>query len=424
MLKIAIARMTAAAVALIATIGAVAAMFVDTPGARVDEVPVERLLTNLERNAQNLPPPQLWRAIGRIHLIAYVRQTRTLPVYRKYPDTVAEWGVDDCAKVDKDGVSEESLKQWPKAKPGEICAVRDYSLAPRFEIPKGALDAGRRESKHLDGARDAYERAKALEPNNLRTRLALAFVRDRLSRLSEAREELRFALEEGGRRFPSKSRREQETRDWEMHVVLSEALHHLTLIADNDADRQLVARTKALLDANPPMRMVTPILVPLTSNTTFRNLIDHQSNVAFDFSGQGLAEHMGWLTPKAAWLVWDPKQKGKIEGGFQLFGSVTWMMFWDNGYHALGSLDDDGDRRIAGKELEGLALWHDKNANGVSDKGEVRAVTDHDIVALSYAHRRASQNLWISKAGVTFRDGETRPTYDWLLRSRDVLARN
>jgi hypothetical protein len=400
-----------------------AAFFMVGPGSRIDEVPVDRLLENLERNAQKLPPPQLWRAIGRVHLIAYIRQTDTLPVYRKNPETVAEGGIEDCAKVDAQA-DEELRKGWPKAGPGERCEVRDHSLMPSREIPANALGQSRTQSPHLEGARIAYSRAKSLEPSNLRTRLALAFVFDRVLRISEAREELRFLLNEGLRRFPYKTRREHELWGPEAHVVLGEAIYHFSLIAESISDKQLIARAMAALDANPPARMVTPILVPLNANLVFDNLIDRASKVAFDFTGQGPTQRFGWLTKDAAWLVWDPKNKGEIESGFQLFGSVTWLAFWDNGYHALGSLDDDGDGRIAGDELKGLALWQDKNADGKSDAGEVAPVADHRIVALAYGHTRVSHELWASPSGVTFADGETRPTYDWLLRAPDVLARD
>lgn len=421
---IALARVAALA-AVVAGLAAPAAAFVTFgPGARIEEVPVERLVANLHRNAQNLPPAQMWRAIGRVHLIAYVRQTATLPVFRDHPGTLAEGRIDDCAKVDRDGTSEEERKDWPKPKPGERCQARDYSVRPSNEIPSGAFEQSRTQSAHLTAALDAYGRATSLESSNLRTRLALAFVLDRMTRLPEARDELRFVLDQGGKRYPFKTRRELEQQGWETHVVLNEAVHHLSLIAESQADRGLVTVSKARLDANPPIRMVTPVLIPLKANIAFNDLIEPHSNVAFDFTGQGPAERVGWLSPDAAWLVWDPKREGKIESGFQLFGSVTWIMFWDNGYHALGSLDDNGDGLITGAELEGLALWHDKNANGVSEPGEVVPVTDHDIVALSYAHRRASTTLWVSKAGVAFRDGQTRPTYDWLLRSPAVLARN
>jgi hypothetical protein len=162
--------------------------------------------------------------------------------------------------------------------------------------------------------------------------------------------------------------------------------------------------------------------VPLRADVPFERLVDLRSPVAFDFAGQGRKMQAGWLTKDAAWLVWDPKDKRRVASGFQLFGSVTWVASWANGYNALGALDDDGDGFISGEELTGLALWHDKNANGLSDGGEVEPVSAHRIMALKYAHTRLGDDLWVAGTGVIFEDGEIRPTYDWLLKGGPIAA--
>ena len=46
----------------------------------------------------------------------------------------------------------------------------------------------------------------------------------------------------------------------------------------------------------------------------------------------------------------------------------------------------------------------------------MKPVAAHKIVALDYAHMRASADAWVSETGVTFANGDTRPTYDWQLR--------
>jgi hypothetical protein len=375
----------------------------------------------VKRNAQKLPPVDQWRIIGRAHLLAYLRNRTTL--YRGGGAEIAEGEIGDCAEMDKHVIGAGD-RPFPARKPGELCEKRVYGFHPHREVAADAHDQPRRKSIHLSASLRAYGHAKHLAPRDLRTRLAVAFVLDRLVRLNEARAELHFILLEGARRTARMPGYQLESMTRDLHDTLSEAVEHLTRIADAKTDRQLLALIKRRLVEGQPPRMVTPVLVPMTSNVAFEDLIDRESNIAFDFAGQGRAERMGWLSKNAAWLVWDPKRKGKIESGFQLFGSATWIMFWENGYRALGTLDDNADGRIAGVELEGLALWHDENANGISDAGEVQPVTDQGIVALSYAHHRASTTLWISRAGVTFRDGRSRPTYDWLMRSRDVLARN
>jgi hypothetical protein len=94
-------RLMTVLVALVATAGPSMSMFAMVPADRVDEVPVERLLENLERNAQNLPEAEKWRAIGRIHLLAWLKQAAALPVYRERPGTIAEGEIGDCAELDE-----------------------------------------------------------------------------------------------------------------------------------------------------------------------------------------------------------------------------------------------------------------------------------------------------------------------------------
>ena len=387
------------------------AIFAQVPADRVDEVPVERLLANIERNAQGLSPAQKWRAIGRMHLLAYLRKASALPVYRDRPADVAEGHIDDCATLDAQSMGKGGREHFPPANPGERCEARSYSLGPRREIPSGAEAIAVAADPHLHAAIDAYGRAKALEPANLRTRLALAFALDRAGRKPRARDELRFISYEGLRLLPQPG--SGEMSDWDMHVVLSEAVEHFSRIAKRWTDKGLIARLKARLEGSPPAMYVTPILVPLTEAVAFDDLVDRGSKVAFDFTGQGEAMQLGWLNHSAAWLVWDPKARARVTSGFQLFGSVTWIASWDNGYLALGALDDDGDGKIAGAELDGISLWHDANGDGISDTGEVKPVATYDIVAFDYVHMRVDDNAWVSEAGVTFGDGTTRPTYDW-----------
>ena len=117
-------------------------MFAMVPADRVDEVPVERLLENISRNAQNLPEGEKWRAIGRLHLLAYLRQAAALPVYRDRPGQVAEGHIDDCAVLDEQTIGKGNRDAFPPAKPGERCEARNYTLGPRDEAP-GKLEIGR-----------------------------------------------------------------------------------------------------------------------------------------------------------------------------------------------------------------------------------------------------------------------------------------
>lgn len=413
------ARLLAASLVLAFAFGGVAhAIFALMPAERVNEVPVERLIANVERNAQGLTPAQKARTIGRLHLLAYLRQSDRLMVYRDRPSEVVEGPFGECKVLDEQAVGKGTRTNWPKPKRGEICETRNYHLGPEREAPYVAGKPLR--NTHLAAAIAAYEEARRLEPENFRTRLALAFAYDCAGRVDEARGELRFVVRRGLTLVPLTRDPGKPQTEWELHVVLSEAVAHFSLIAESDDDKRMVEELKHRLELAPPMMYITPVFVPLAAKLELTQMMDRTSNVAFDFSGQGKKMQLGWLTDKAAWLVWDPRGRGRIESGFQMFGSVTWISFWDNGYMPLAALDDNGDGKISDGELRGLALWRDANANGVSEPGEVKPLAHYKIVALGFGYERLGDNIWVALNGVTFADGEKRPTYDWLLHEASV----
>ena len=89
-------------------------------------------------------------------------------------------------------------------------------------------------------------------------------------------------------------------------------------------------------------RAITPILVPLQADTDLADLVDAHAQVLFDLGGSWLARPWGWITPNAAWLVFDPQRSERITSGLELFGNVTFWIFWQDGYEALRALDEVG----------------------------------------------------------------------------------
>ena len=49
---------------------------------------------------------------------------------------------------------------------------------------------------------------------------------------------------------------------------------------------------------------------------------------------------------------------------------------WENGFEALGSLDTDRDGELRGSELDPLALWFDRDRDGVAQPGEVTSIVE------------------------------------------------
>jgi hypothetical protein len=104
-----------------------------------------------------------------------------------------------------------------------------------------------------------------------------------------------------------------------------------------------------------------------------------------------LDPHDGATYPFSTWrasagfplLVFDPGHKGIVNSAHQLFGRWAFggregsdtagnAKPWRDGYQALASLDSDGDGSLTGGELKDIALWFDRDSDGVSDEGEVQ----------------------------------------------------
>lgn len=166
----------------------------------------------------------------------------------------------------------------------------------------------------------------------------------------------------------------------------------------------------------------TPIAIPLAKDTPLADIEDRDARVAFDTDASQSGQHWSWITPRAGWLIYDPRQTGKITSGIHLFGSSSYWLFWDNGYQAMAALDDNGDGVLSGKELKGLAVWVDANRNGICDPGEIRSLASLGIKSLSYSHvplQGHPDHIVYSPQGVAYQDGSTGPSYDIILHSKE-----
>jgi hypothetical protein len=146
---------------------------------------------------------------------------------------------------------------------------------------------------------------------------------------------------------------------------------------------------------------------------------DPRHAVRFDLGGDRRERRWPWLRPSTSILVWDPAHAGRIGSARQLFGSVTWWLFWPDGYRALAALDDDGDGALTGAELDGLGVWRDANGNGVSDAGEVEPAREA-IARIAVRPDGAGAGVSLGRVlgnarGVVTRDGRVLPSFDWLV---------
>jgi hypothetical protein len=170
------------------------------------------------------------------------------------------------------------------------------------------------------------------------------------------------------------------------------------------------------IDAKP--MAITPIVFRIEGRAPrlLDELLAKSHTVRFDLDGDGVAELRPWVKPDTAILVWDPEQTGRITSGRQLFGNMTFFMLFSDGYRALDALDDDRDGQLAGEELTGLAVWHDRNTNGISEPGEVTPIDRTPIHAIRTQSRSLYHGIHpMNPAGLTLDNGATRPTWDWII---------
>jgi len=350
----------------------------------VEKVPVERLAKNLEEEIKKDPKnAQAVINLGRLHAMAYSLRAEEVPVNAKKPDAI-----------------------WFGYEPA-IVPFRTVAKTEDKEKIKAA-------EAHLDAAIKMYTKALELTPDDQRAQLGHAWLLSQTDKKAAAVAALRKVLDKAWEK-----EKDMKALGLGGHTITGEGGGYLLPLLDAEKDKEEIATLKdriAKIQKLP--RPITPIALPLKDGLTALGIENRTASVAFDADGTGLQKKWTWLNPNAAWLVHDPKQTGKVTSGLQLFGNVTFWLFWESGYDALSALDDNGDGQLTGKELAGLALWHDANGNGICDPGEVKPLSEYGIVALSCKSERDAKHpdrIAFSKTGVTFSDGRTRPTFDLVL---------
>lgn len=350
-------------------------------------VPIERVIANLAKDAEAKPKDAAAKfRLARAYAMGYASKKENVEVQAK--DEKELW-----------------LGYEPLNQPLEVQPTDDKKVEAAAE-------------ERLAKAIETYEGALKLDPMNHKGRLGYAWSLEQAGKKQEALAEYRKVIEAGW-----KTESTLEVGGLGFHSITAEAAKYAIPLMDPKQDAAEITDLKgriAKMEALP--RPITPIAIPLRAGLTASDIEDRQASVEFDADGSAVkGRRWSWIKPAAGWLVVDRKQSGKVDSGLQLFGSVTFWMFWDHGYQALAALDDNRDGELRGAELAGLALWHDANGNGLSDAGEVRPLSAHGIVAVSCRHEidaKHPDRIEWSRAGVTFADGSTRPTWDLRLFAR------
>jgi hypothetical protein len=359
----------------------------------IETVPVSRLIQNLETRLTKDPDDfETNLNLARTHAMAYALKTEMATTDKAYPEQ---------------GYYARSNKRIP---------FSEVKSASSQEEQKRARD-------HLSKANEYYQKSHKLQPDEMRAWLGLAWITEQQGHKAKAVEEYRQLITKSWDK-----EKDQQFRFGGQQMVTVEAASYLIPLLDEKKDAKEIAELKertAKLGAL--RRRSSPIVIPLRAGVGARDLEDRHAEVAFDADGSGERKRWSWITPDAGWLVYAPNGKGEITSALQMFGNVTFWLFWENGYHALAALDDNRDGWLTDKELAGLALWRDANGNGVCEPAEVQPLSAYGIVGISCRFQLDETHpdkIAFAKEGVRFRDGTIRPTFDLILHSREQMKQN
>lgn len=383
----------------------------------IAEVPTTRVITNLTRSlAKNTNDARLHYYLGRLHSMAAVQDAK-LSVLKTngLPYLLMDHGVPYLRNVTN------AVKS--AAERARIAALWTNSLR-HFEqaialLPKStnADDAALMLPANL-GYGWALQRAGHTNEatRQYRYALKLAWARDVGSKLEELVDTVKWTVQT------------RQWHGWQQRTLMmgdvasEEVIRYLLPLLDPKRDAKEIAELKAkLVKLSEMPRAITPIVVPTRPGMRLEDVVDGGAAVRFDLDGSGLARRWGWITGDGSWLVWDPQDRREIRSGLQLFGAVTFWVFWRDGYEAMSALDDNGDGALTGDELNGLALWRDRDGDGVSTRDEVTPVGLAGLTRLECVPDVHASGIPFHPAGADF-GPELRPTFDWIAPANAPLS--
>tara|TARA_R110001592_G_scaffold31948_1_gene112236 strand:+ start:999 stop:2207 length:1209 start_codon:yes stop_codon:yes gene_type:complete len=289
----------------------------------------------------------------------------------------------------------------------------------------------------LHQAMDYYQRAVAIEPDEAYIWLGLGYTCDEMSHAAaflawpvgddseaqQVRDTVRLAwenkaLDAYGRAMGTAPRL---TGGFLTPPVELEAARYIRKILDerkkkSREEKNLLSNAQELVrQAATLPRMVTPIIFSLDAPRPVQQLLAPETHVGFDLDGTESGKQWPWVQPDTAILVWDGDGQGDVPSGRELIGSVTWWLFWENGYAVLRALDNDEDGWLRASELTGLAAWRDRNSNGIADQGEVEPLLTLGIQGLAVTVTGFTSGMPMNLRGLEMSDGTFLPTYDWIV---------
>lgn len=374
------------------------------------QVPVDRLLKNMEAKLEKDKSAENYYSLARIHYLAFHLLKDEIPAYE-----------------DRD-------------QKGDFHTATGYFAGPRAR--SGPMDEGVA-AKHAVDALKNFNTVMQLTPDDALCQLGIASLYDEFLawkedyHVKDSPAELNISQQDVWNAYAKAFTMgmKKDTNFKEMPLAgLEEIVSYgaatglvnlsKTLPPSTKKDKELLAEAVAAIKKfqSLPVEMVTPVVFSFQPEEHLTGLLEPTHFVDFDLRGYGLKERWPWVKPELGFLVWDPAHSGAITSARQLFGSYTFQLFWKTGYDALAALDDNGDGQLAGAELKGISVWFDRNGDGKSTPDEVTPVEELGIVSISTRQESQDGIHPTNPRGITLNDGRILRSWDWIASPQSAYS--
>jgi hypothetical protein len=165
-----------------------------------------------------------------------------------------------------------------------------------------------------------------------------------------------------------------------------------------------------------PFKWHSPLAIDLNNDGI--KTLSLEDGVKFDLLNNGTPSQIGWISGKDGLLALDRNGNGKIDNGSELFGGGV-----GEGFAKLASFDSNGDGLVNrnDRDFGSLKIWQDGNSNGVTDRGELQALSVFGIKSLTVAHTSYAESAELDKQGnILGERGSVTTTKDKTLDMVDV----
>lgn len=177
-------------------------------------------------------------------------------------------------------------------------------------------------------------------------------------------------------------------------------------------------------------QFLAPVVLDLAGNGLKFTSVD-KSRVHFDLDGDGRLDRIAWLKGKDdAILVMDRNSNGQVDGAAE-FSFVKDLAGAASDVEGLLAFDSNRDGWLTSTDSSfgKFKLWLDRNANGVSDKGELFSLDILGITAIgleiferSRLDPSDSSSQLLGNSRVVFRGGWSVNAYDVALEAQLAAA--